>query len=372
VPSRKQTTRKSRIGGMAVERVREQTARAGDRVAAAAATARDIARRARHTSAARARDLGSQARERVSASLGPMLGPHLCFVASPRRPIPPVIMSDIVRVATYNVHRWQGVNGRTKPDVARAGFVISELDADIIALQEVENLAILERLRTDYLDEAGYLPAILIEGHDLRGIDVAFLSKLPLVGEPTLHPFPKEGIEKARYDDTRGILEATFRMPDDSLLTGFAVHFPAPFHPTEMRVIAYEQLNELRSALPRDRMAFAAGDFNTTAREDLEKNILQRFARGLWVVVNDQGCSGCEGTYYYAPDDSWSYLDLILWSPAEISGEDATWSIRAGSFAIANAGPGQRTAERRPAHFESPGGHGVSDHWPVIVALELK
>jgi endonuclease/exonuclease/phosphatase family metal-dependent hydrolase len=122
---------------MAVERVREQTARAGDRVAAAAATARDIARRARHTSAARARDLGSQARERVSASLGPMLGPHLCFVASPRRPIPPVIMSDIVRVATYNVHRWQGVNGRTKPDVARAGFVISEFDADVIALQEV-------------------------------------------------------------------------------------------------------------------------------------------------------------------------------------------------------------------------------------------
>ena len=137
MPSRKQTTRKSRIGGMAVERVREQTARAGDRVSAAAATARDIARRARQTSAALARDLGSQARERVSASLGPMLEPHLCFVVSPRRPIPPVIMSDIVRVATYNVHRWQGVRGRTKPDVARAGFVISELDADVIALQEV-------------------------------------------------------------------------------------------------------------------------------------------------------------------------------------------------------------------------------------------
>jgi len=48
-----------------------------------------------------------------------------------------MIMSDIVRVATYNVHRWQGINGRSKPDVARAGYVISELDADVIALQEV-------------------------------------------------------------------------------------------------------------------------------------------------------------------------------------------------------------------------------------------
>jgi endonuclease/exonuclease/phosphatase family metal-dependent hydrolase len=40
-------------------------------------------------------------------------------------------------VATYNVHRWTGINGRSRPDAARAGFVISELDADVIALQEV-------------------------------------------------------------------------------------------------------------------------------------------------------------------------------------------------------------------------------------------
>jgi endonuclease/exonuclease/phosphatase family metal-dependent hydrolase len=40
-------------------------------------------------------------------------------------------------VATYNVHRWTGLNGRGKPDPARAGFVISELHADVIALQEV-------------------------------------------------------------------------------------------------------------------------------------------------------------------------------------------------------------------------------------------
>ena len=106
-------------------------------MAEATATARDLARRARDRSVTRARDLGSQARERVAASRARMLEPHLCFVISPRRPIPQIIMSDFVRVATYNVHRWQGVNGRAKPDVARAGFVISELDADVIALQEV-------------------------------------------------------------------------------------------------------------------------------------------------------------------------------------------------------------------------------------------
>jgi endonuclease/exonuclease/phosphatase family metal-dependent hydrolase len=242
---------------------------------------------------------------------------------------------------------------------------------DILALQEVENVAILERLRSGYLGAANYLPAILIEGYDIRGIDVAFLSRLPLASEPTLHPLPPAGIDPRRYDDTRGILEATFRLPDDSLLTGFAVHFPAPFHPTEMREIQYQQLNDLKTSLPADRAAFAAGDFNTTAREDREKRMLQRFVRPLWTVVHDQGCTGCKGTQYYPPDDSWSYLDMILWAPPENRGADATWSIRAGSFTIANKGPGQATPEARPASFELPKGSGVSDHWPLIVTLEL-
>lgn len=100
-------------------------------------SAMNYARQARDRSVARVRVLGNQARDSMSGARRPPLEPHLCFVMSPRRPIPPVIMSDSVRVATYNVHRWQGPNGRTKPDVARAGYVISELDADVIALQEV-------------------------------------------------------------------------------------------------------------------------------------------------------------------------------------------------------------------------------------------
>jgi len=89
----------------------------------------------------RMREMGVQARElaieRVQGPMGTDVEPHLCFARSPRRPIPPVTMSEIVRVATYNVHRWQGANGRAKPDVARAGYVISELGADVVALQEV-------------------------------------------------------------------------------------------------------------------------------------------------------------------------------------------------------------------------------------------
>lgn len=238
---------------------------------------------------------------------------------------------------------------------------------DVIALQEVENLAILERLRTDYLKAASYLPGILIEGNDSRGIDVAFLSRLPLAETPELHPivFPNEFAD-AR-GDTRGILQADFVLPDGSVLTGFSVHFPAPYHPTGMRIAAYDTLNALLDELPADRNAFAAGDFNTTSAEDAEKNMLDRFARPAWTVSNDL-CAGCRGSSYYAQDDSWSYLDMILWRAC--CGNDATWQVRADSVRIANQYSEQAHADGTPRRFQLPEGTGVSDHWPVVLTIE--
>lgn len=244
--------------------------------------------------------------------------------------------------------------------------------ADIIALQEIENLGILERLRTDYLAGAGYLPAVLIEGNDLRGIDVAFLSKLPLAGSPQLHAIPFDGVDSKRVADTRGILQAEFTLPDGKLLTGFAVHFPAPFHPTEMREIAYRYLGELLDSLPADRLAFAAGDFNTTSTEDARDDLLGRLVRPQWTVAHELGCGDCPGTQYYARDDNWSFLDMILWAKGPERGEKATWRIRADSVRLANNIADQVTADGTPNRFELPQGSGVSDHWPLVMTLESK
>ena len=243
---------------------------------------------------------------------------------------------------------------------------------DIVALQEIENLSILERLRTEYLQAADYLPAVLVEGNDARGIDVAFLTRLPLAAAPALRAVDFSGFPPERIADTRDILEATFELPDGSLLTGYSVHFPAPFQPTGMREAAYEELNRLRAALPPDRPAFAAGDFNTTAAEDRELGLLNRYVRPHWTVSQDLGCGDCRGTSYYAQADDWSFLDMILWSPASDRGESATWSVRADSVRIANRTPDQVTPEGTPWRFEMPGGTGVSDHWPVVVDLETK
>ena len=240
--------------------------------------------------------------------------------------------------------------------------------ADIIALQEVENLAILERLRMDYLSAAGYLPAILIEGTDARGIDVAFLSRLPLARPPRLHPLSIPGFRE-RERDTRGVLQADFQLPDGSPLTGFSVHFPAPVYPTEMRVAAYRHLNGLLAALPDDHHAFAAGDFNTTRSEDAEKHLLDSFARPEWTLAHDVGCPGCKGTYYYAAGDDWSFLDMIFFAPAR--GGNATARIRADSVQIANGNPEQVTSNGTPLRFDPEHRRGVSDHWPMIATIEV-
>jgi endonuclease/exonuclease/phosphatase family metal-dependent hydrolase len=44
-------------------------------------------------------------------------------------------MGEVIRVATYNIHKSRGLDARTRPE--RILEVLHELDADIIALQEV-------------------------------------------------------------------------------------------------------------------------------------------------------------------------------------------------------------------------------------------
>lgn len=88
--------------------------------------------------ARRVKKIGARKKaRRAAAALGHLDSPHLCMLRAPRIALPTRPMRRLITVATYNVHRWTGLNGRGKSDPARAGFVISELGADVIALQEV-------------------------------------------------------------------------------------------------------------------------------------------------------------------------------------------------------------------------------------------
>ena len=120
--------------------------------------------------------------------------------------------------------------------------------------------------------------------------------------------------------------------------------------------------------VPDSHNVFAAGDFNTTSTEDDEHGMLERFVRPHWEVVSNDLCDGCPGTQYYSRDDSWSFLDMVVFSP---SGEDGSaWQV--SSVELANEVPAQVTAEGTPQRYRSAGRTGVSDHWPVLMTLERR
>ncbi len=241
---------------------------------------------------------------------------------------------------------------------------------DIIAFQEVENVGVLDRLRTEFLTTSGYLAPVLVEGNDVRGIDVGFLTRLPVVGTPIIHPIDFESISERRRADTRGILQTDFRLPDGRLLTGYNVHFPAPFHPYRLRIDAYKSLNALVDGLPRNRLAFAAGDFNTPSLEDKEHRLLEQYVKPKWLIAHQLGCDDCKGTSYYPPKDDWSFLDMILVRTS--TDRSGYWGLNNAATRLVNTYPEQRTEQGYPRRFSNSPPGGVSDHWPLLIELNLQ
>lgn len=102
--------------------------------------------------------------------------------------------SGRVRLCCWNLHNlFDSVDDSYADEVLSAAEVESALaaraavirswDADVVGVEEVENLALLERLAAQV---GGMRYALLVEGNDKqRGIDVGLLTRLPVVGYKT-------------------------------------------------------------------------------------------------------------------------------------------------------------------------------------------
>lgn len=243
---------------------------------------------------------------------------------------------------------------------------------DILILEEVENRRVLELWQKEYLAKMGFKTIAHIEGFDKRGIDSAIMSKFPLVGEPKLHKIDFKGKtdeDKKWMDRSRGVLEATFKMPSGDLITVFGVHFPSQSNPTYWREQAIDYLNKLQASVPKENLLVAAGDFNISSEEDENEKLYERLAKN-WLVSHQIGCKECIGTHYYHPKRSWSFLDAILFRPDmnEKSGT-AKWKVINESIRVPNKGIYQSNSYGSPERFKVKSPVGVSDHWPVLAII---
>ena len=100
---------------------------------------------------------------------------------------------------------------------------INALDADIIGLQEVENLDTLRKFRTDYLGgRKSYPYTVVLDGNDPRRIDVAVLSRYPVTNIQTHAPLWSS--ELGWYVFSRDCLVVDIELPGGMTLTLFVNH----------------------------------------------------------------------------------------------------------------------------------------------------
>lgn len=108
-----------------------------------------------------------------------------------------VEVGDELVVGSYNIknlfddkddpyHRDEGTNPKPRDEMVRVAKVMHEIDADVLALQEVESRGYLQKFVDAMLFDMGYKHIVHFEGNDGRGIDVCLISRIP-VGEVTSH-----------------------------------------------------------------------------------------------------------------------------------------------------------------------------------------
>lgn len=181
--------------------------------------------------------------------------------------------STKLRIVTYNVHKCRGMDGRVSP--ARIAAVLRELDADVIALQEV--------LRVDSNDPEHDQVAYIAEQLGMKHLAFGHNRELRggTYGNATISRFP---IERCiNYDITharrerRGCLRTDLRLISGQLVHFLNIHLGTSY--TERRAQARMLLSDeflLHGDFAAPRIV--AGDFNEWTRGLTTRMLCQQFA----------------------------------------------------------------------------------------------
>ncbi len=245
--------------------------------------------------------------------------------------------------------------------------VINHLDADIIALAEVENLDLVRRLADGYLSQRGYKHLALIEGKDTRGIDVAILSR---------HPFLATVVDIPRF--SRDILAARFSIKGQPFYV-VVNHWKSRLQGGEevrvrsAKVAADYVRKTLRQYEGKSVPVILLGDFNDTPADDSMKYLQKQGMTNTMLTIPEE--KRWTLGYYNRNSRKMELMcfDQILINSEAKSGSKIRW---------------KKTAVVRPSYMISRRkingvNHalplddykdriGYSDHFPVIATFEVQ
>ena len=263
---------------------------------------------------------------------------------------------------------------------------ILAVDADVIALQEVESLDLLDLFNKELLFST-YKYRILVQGNDQRGINVAVLSRYPFqaintarfaaVGDggvsSDVQYVEQEGSGRS-YIFSRDCLRVDVAVPGGNTLHMYVNHFKsmAGGGREGTRAKRVEQSQRVVAMLERDHgrdlggsYVVVCGDFNDYEDDDAGTLALIRNPL-LENVVRTRLPEAEQWTHFFAKEKSYTQLDYLLLSPALSKASKGVRPI------IERRGQPKRAAKYTGARFDGVGMDRpkASDHCPV--ALDIK
>ena len=331
-------------------------------------------------------------------------------------PKPPSKVSGSVRLAAFNVENL--FDGEDDPKLSGAdddlpmrtdetrlknlASIIRQLDADVLALEEVESEACLKWFRDTYLKDMGYEHLASREVGYYRGVEQSVLSRFPIERVETFMDLrladaasripadaaaQKKGgwakpdkLEKPGFQ--RSPLQADIRLPDGSLLHLFVVHFKAGgkkyAHQRELESLAVVGLVDALRAKDAQAQVAVVGDFNASPNDKTARLMREKELGGLVSAYevrpeSDRGGKGAKGDQAEGGKASAKYLthsfvgdegkpiqrtiDYIMLSPSLLE------KAQPGSFFVLGLPKGLDSNERRPKGY-------ASDHNPIAVDLK--
>jgi endonuclease/exonuclease/phosphatase family metal-dependent hydrolase len=250
---------------------------------------------------------------------------------------------------------------------------IREINADILALQEVENLDVLKRFNTQHLRELNYRYLLVIDGNDPRLIDVGILSRYPFASIRT-HQFQRTSSGRA-YIFSRDCLEVDIQIASDTRLPIFVNHFKSMIGGRDetmnkrkaQAAMVIRILMERFGPNPANEKFVVLGDLN----DYMPSPGLEPLVGKDWLenIVQTRLNPDERWTHYYAGGNEYRQLDYILLSQALAlapGNKDARPEIE-------RRGLPKRATKAGVKHFPGVGDNKpkASDHCPVVIEINV-